>query len=803
MGALNFMPDRSVDAMMWVKSVPPLSTIQPIFMIYRIFAVCPRRLPAIAILAISLAFVSIASTLALATESTADPAADAAVDDTPAGHSYHGEAFNAGPRQAAVLLPGMGNVDFKTSAKDQQTQAFINQGVAALHGFWYLEAERSFRQAAMLEPELAIAYWGMAQANANNETRARDFIAEAVKRREGASRREQMYIDSLSNYLNKPEKPPKDHKVKREKQYIEELEKLVDEFSDDIEARALLALRMWLGRKEVPIVSNHAVNALMSEVFAANPLHPAHHYRIHLWDGPKPKNALESASLCGPSLPGIAHMWHMPGHIYSKLHRYHDAVWQQEASARADHAHMVQTRLMPDQIHNFAHNNEWLVRNLIFLGHVDDAIVQSKNLITMPQHPQYNSHSKRGSFRYGRIRLLQTLTEYELWDQLIAESKGPFLEPTNEEETQHERLAWLTVAYHLTGAKDEAIRSVRPLERLRIQVETQIIDLEEALEEVKAEDRKADKRSAELSKAKSRLKDLKGHLAKCEAAAAVAAKDAAQAKLAIDRASGIEEVLAASWIGQAGDHAGAIEKLEKLLASRPAQVRPLAILADQLWKADRKDDALKHFQSLRKIGGTADLATPLLARLKPVVEKAAAPEDWRITPEPAGDIGQRPELDSLGPAVWAPYSSPNWQVQTADDNQITDDAYQGKAKIVVFYLGFGCLHCVEQLTAIKPKVDTFKESGIEVLAISTESVEELQKGLANYGGELPITIMADPDQQAFKAFRCWDDFESQPLHGTFLIDAAGHVRWQDIGYEPFNNIDFLLEESKRLLAIPK
>ncbi len=743
-----------------------------------------------------------ASPRAMAVESIPGPASEAASDDTPAGHSYHGEAFNAGPRQAAVLLPGMGNVDFKTSAKDQKTQAFINQGVAALHGFWYLEAERSFRQAAMLEPDLAIAYWGMAQANANNESRARDFIAEAVKRREGASRREQMYIDSLSNYLTKLDKPPKDHKVKREKQYLDELEKLVDEFPDDIEARALLALRMWMGRKEVPIVSNHAVNALMSEVFAVNPLHPAHHYRIHLWDGPKPKNALESAALCGQSLPGIAHMWHMPGHIYSKLNRYHDAVWQQEASARADHAHMVQTRLMPDQIHNFAHNNEWLVRNLLFLGHVDDAIIQSKNLIAMPQHPAYNSHSKRGSYRYGRIRLIQTLTEYELWDRLITESNGPFFDPTSEEETQHERLVWLTVAYHLTGAKEDAARTIRPLERLRLQLETEILDLEEGLEAVKAEERKADKRTDELSKAKAKLKTLKGHLAKCEAAAAVAAKDAAQTKLAIDRASGIEDVLAASWIGQAGDHAAAIEKLEKLLASRPAQVRPLAILIDQLWKADRKDDAVKHFESLRKIGGTADLQTPLFVRIKPVVEKAGAPEDWRITPEPASDIGQRPELDTLGPAVWAPYPSPQWQAQTADDNKITEDAYQGKAKLMVFYLGFGCLHCVEQLKAINPKVDAFKEAGIEVLAISTETLEELQKGLAGYGSELPITIMADPEKQAFKAFRCWDDFESQPLHGTFLIDATGQVRWQDIGYEPFNNIEFLLKESQRLLAIP-
>ena len=67
-------------------------------------------------------------------------------------------------------------------------------------------------------------------------------------------------------------------------------------------------------------------------------------------------------------------MWHMPGHIYSKLKRYADAAWQQEASARVDHAHMIRARLMPDQIHNFAHNNEWLIRNLIFIGRVHDAL---------------------------------------------------------------------------------------------------------------------------------------------------------------------------------------------------------------------------------------------------------------------------------------------------------------------------------------------------------------------------------------------------------------------------------------------
>ena len=40
-----------------------------------------------------------------------------------------------------------------------------------------------------------------------------------------------------------------------------------------------------------------------------------------------------------------------------------------------------------------------------------------------------------------------------------------------------------------------------------------------------------------------------------------------------------------------------------------------------------------------------------------------------------------------------------------------------------------------------------------------------------------------------------------PLHGTFLIDGQGLVRWQDISFEPFTDTKFLLAESTRLLGL--
>ena len=217
----------------------------------------------------------------------------------------------------------MGSIEFPTSSKSATAQRFIEQGVLQLHGFWYLEAERSFRQAASEDPDLAIPYWGMAMANTNNQERARGFIDEAMKRRsEGTSRREKLYIEALDQLIpksaddkdedkdennsankdeNKDENKDQDQKDRNER-YLAGMEKILDEFPDDIEAKAFIALQLWKADGEgTKLTSRYAVNALLGEIFAKNPTHPAHHYRIHLWDRAHPENALESAAMCGPA----------------------------------------------------------------------------------------------------------------------------------------------------------------------------------------------------------------------------------------------------------------------------------------------------------------------------------------------------------------------------------------------------------------------------------------------------------------------------------------------------------------------
>ena len=90
------------------------------------------------------------------------------------------------------------------------------------------------------------------------------------------------------------------------------------------------------------------------------------------------------------------------------------------------------------------------------------------------------------------------------------------------------------------------------------------------------------------------------------------------------------------------------------------------------------------------------------------------------------------------------------------------------------------------------------------MAISTDDQAGLKISIDNYqGGPIPIRLLSNDNLDTFKAFRCYDDFERKALHGTFLIDAEGRIRWQDIGFDPFQDVDFLLKEAQRLLGQSK
>lgn len=686
------------------------------------------------------------------------------------GHSMQGDVFNEGPRQKAVLMEGIPRLSFPVTTKNRQAQSFIAQGVAQLHAYWYFEAERSFRQAAALDPHCAMAYWGMARANVNNRKRAKEFCRRAWERRANVTPRERAYIEAWAIWTGADPSRPADDK-KRGEDYVAAMRRLTGEHPDDMEAWAFLAHGLLENRKSEKQMRE--IESLLQQVLARNPMHPAHHYRIHLWDRRGNDRALDSAQRNGLAIPASAHMWHMAGHTYSNLQRYADAAEAQEASARTDHRYMERRGILPDQIFNYAHNNQWLVESLEFTGQAREALTVAKSLIANPRHPTYNTlETGQGSAVSGQRRLLETLERYELWDEALRLHKTGGIESVPARaDSERNRLRLLGCAAYATGDTQAGKTFLDELTALTEKQKTRTTPFDQALNAVRCY-------------------------------AALAQNDSGEAKKLLE-AAGLPEERRALLLLRLGENRKAVESARAGVRARPGQVLPQAALVRVLHADGQTEAAKAEFAILRPFAARADRDTPLLAPLTVIAKILGLPEDWRLAPSAAAaKTPERPPVSSLGPLTFEAPAAPALSLPDARNRKVSLADYKGRNVLVLFFLGAACERCMGQLNAFAARRAAFAGAGIEMVAVSTEARESVQAMITatpTAARQYSFPILADPKLTAFKAWGAYDDFERMALHGSFLIDAQGKVRWRDTGFEPFLKADFVLAEAARLL----
>ena len=657
-------------------------------------------------------------------------------------------------------------------------------------------------------------------ANINNAKRAAELVKEASKRKAVASAREQLWIDALAEY----HKDPARNETERRREYIRALENIVHKHPDDVEAKAFLAFHIWdNGSRGIPIGSAQAVESLLKEVFAAQPNHPAHHYRIHLWDGEKEESAvraLPSAALSGQSSPGVAHQWHMAGHTFNKLRRYPDTAWQQEASVRVDNTQVMQDRLMPDQIHNYAHNSEWLVQTLNYLGSASRAVSLACNMIEMPRHPRFNTLDLRtngtpyevrgGTAVNGRRRLMETLLRWEMWETALRLADSALLEPTDLPEEQGRRARIVGLAHVGLGQLDRvpadielvqrAMQHARDLRRVAVDAAEA-----KALSEKKGRG-DVDKAMSDALKPYSEvIENLGDHVKEIEFASDVAKGETNGMLARLEGLKSVSKERQARWRFRLGDREKALALAREAVEGGTNQVHPLLVRTELLWGAGRTNEALEVFGILRERAAWLEPGLPAVGRIAPVIAAAGLTGEWRPKASYPADSGKRPSIESLGSFTWQPQPAPDLEVTGTGGRVHRLTGYRGRPLLVVFYLGHRCVHCMEQLQQLAPRAKEFGEAGIDILAVGTDTPEGLDKTLANAGpgGVFPFPLAADPSRAAFRAWHAHDDFEDVPLHGVFLVDAEGRVRWQDIGPEPFTDFHFLVRESRRLLRLQR
>src|ERR1700731_1860354 len=259
------------------------------------------------------------------------------------------------PSHTVALVTGLGDLHHPVSTKNPQAQQFFDQGLRFIYAFNHDEAGRSFQHAAELDPKLAMAYWGVAEAvgpNYNDPAdpdryqHAHSAVQQAVDLSEQASPSDRAYIQALAKRF--PADPKSDLK-KAAEDYRDAMRQVVSEFPDDLDAATLFAeagmnLHPW-GLWHIdgsPEAGTEEVVAALESVMKRDPNHlGAIHYYIHAVEAsPTPERALAGANRLAALAPGAGHIVHMPAHIYIRTGDYEAAVKTNQQAATVDRAYI-------------------------------------------------------------------------------------------------------------------------------------------------------------------------------------------------------------------------------------------------------------------------------------------------------------------------------------------------------------------------------------------------------------------------------------------------------------------------------
>jgi tetratricopeptide (TPR) repeat protein len=344
------------------------------------------------------------------------------------------------PTLPAKLLPGMGTVHLKITTASPEAQAFFDQGLAQMHSFWAREAERSFLQAAALDPQAPMPQWGIAMVAAGDwrprfqidlieevngprvqpaKSRAQAAAQKAVELAGNGTGLEKLYVAAVAARRDAAAKEP-------EEAFVKGMRTLLAKYPEEVEAQLELALMVMRGftlpdRKPKGQGSMEAVEILRS-LLAKAPEHPGvHHYVIHGFEGSTfAKDAWPSCEKYGELVPNIPHALHMPGHIYSQTGRWEDGVKAFSAAAKNEREWMAKDKLYGDGHHG--HNVHYLATSYSFEGRFDDAVEAAKELLGYQENPAQKAAADTPTTAraQGWFAMLRTLVQFEKWDEILA-----------------------------------------------------------------------------------------------------------------------------------------------------------------------------------------------------------------------------------------------------------------------------------------------------------------------------------------------------------------------------------------------
>ncbi|HRP55190.1 hypothetical protein [Agriterribacter sp.] len=249
-----------------------------------------------------------------------------------------GDILTCGPAKEQF-----GNVAFALLATREVKDSF-NLALALLHSFEYEEAEKAFAKVIDMDPNCAMAYWGVAMSNFHplwsppnkDELEKGAKASEIAASLKGKNKRENEYINAIYDFFHNREQ--QDHRTRAE-HYEKAMEKIYVGNPADKEAAIFyaLALDATADPRDKTYAHQKKAGEILNALYPGQPDHPGIvHYIIHTYDYPElAEKALPAARKYASIAPSSAHALHMPSHIFTRLGLWDEAIRSNLASADA------------------------------------------------------------------------------------------------------------------------------------------------------------------------------------------------------------------------------------------------------------------------------------------------------------------------------------------------------------------------------------------------------------------------------------------------------------------------------------
>jgi len=331
-----------------------------------------------------------------------------------------------------ALLPGLGQHHHTISTKNPEAQRFFDQGLTLVFGFNHEEAVRAFRRASELDPQSAMAFWGVALAlgpcisldvDPPREKAAYEAVQKALLLAPSATERERAYVQALSRRYS-PD--PKVDLRKLDAEYADAMRELSKHYPDDIDAatlyvESLMDLHPWKlwSLDGHPTEGTEEIVAVLESVLRRDPNHlGANHYYIHATEAsPHPEWALASARRLETLAPGAGHLVHMPAHTYMRVGDYSAAALSNAAGADVDRVYLREsgtTGGMYDMMY-YCHNLHFLAASYGMEGDFAQAKQAADELVA---HVGPMLHDMPFTEMYAPYPIF-VLVRFHRWDKVL------------------------------------------------------------------------------------------------------------------------------------------------------------------------------------------------------------------------------------------------------------------------------------------------------------------------------------------------------------------------------------------------